>query len=132
MAETSRRNVLRAGVVLAASSVPLGIGTQALSFVAGPGAGSLRRSTFAPHVGSRVTFVGLGSRHVAKLAKVEDAPYGQAGHDLSFRLLFRTRGAGPGQGTYRLKHPAFGGIDLFVTPIGQKPGLYEAIVDARA
>lgn len=131
MAKTSRRSVLRAGVVLAASSVPLGLGRQALSFVAGPGAGSLRRSVFAPHVGSRVMFVGRGTRHAAKLTQVGDAPYGAAGHDLSFRLVFRTRGAGPGQGTYRLQHRALGGIDLFVSPIGAKPGVYEAIVDAR-
>jgi len=131
MAKASRRSILRAGVVLAASSVPLGLGRQALSFVAGPGTGSLRRSAFTPHVGTRVTFVGRGTRSAAKLTHVGDAPYGKTGHDLSFRLVFKTRGAGPGEGTYRLAHPALGGIDLYVSPIGAKAGVYEAIVDAR-
>lgn len=131
MANPSRRSVLRTGVVLAATAAPLGAAGTAFSVVGGGMASGLRRATFAPHVGKTFSMSAAGATHRAKLTKVADVAAAKKGHDLRYRLLFHTDGAGPGQGTYAFHHPAVGQVHLFVTPIGAKPGLYEAVVDTN-
>jgi hypothetical protein len=132
MANPSRRSVLRTGVLITAAAAPLAAADKALSVVGGGMASGLRRSTFTPHVGAtfRVSAPG-GATHRARLAKVADVRTAKKGHDLKFRMLFRMNGAGPGQGTYSFHHPSVGQVHLFVTPIGAKPGVYEAVVDSR-
>jgi hypothetical protein len=130
MANPSRRSVLRTGVVLAAAAAPLSAAGTAFSVVGGGMASGLRRSTFTPHVGKTFSMAAAGATHSAKLTKVADVAAAKKGHDLRFRMLFTTDGAGPGQGTYAFHHPSVGQVHLFVTPVGAKPGVYEAVVSA--
>lgn len=129
MAHPSRRSVLRTALVLAATSTPLVGAQRAFSFVAGQG-GALRRSAFRPHVGATFLFGAGGVAYRAKLVKVADIRTAARGDDRAFRLLFRVRGDGPGAGTYRFSHPRYGAVDLFVSPVGAKAGVYEAVVHA--
>lgn len=129
MAHPSRRSVLKTALVLAATSTPLLGAQRAFSFVAGQG-GALRRAAFQPHVGSTFMVAAGGVAYRAKLAKVADVRTAARGHDRKFRLMFTIRGDGPGQGTYRFTHPRFGAVDLFVSPVGAKAGIYEAVIDA--
>lgn len=130
MANPSRRTVLRAGVVAAAAAVPLAATQNAMSVVAGGMASGLRRSTFKPHLKSSFTLVGPNGSYRAKLVEVKDLATAPAGHDAKFRLLFKVRGAKPGEGTYRVRHRAVSAMDLFVSPVGGGD-VYEAVVDAR-
>jgi hypothetical protein len=45
-------------------------------------------------------------------------------------MLFQVKGSAPVQGTYRVRHRNVAALDLFIVPVGGKPGVYEAIVDA--
>jgi hypothetical protein len=130
MTNPSRRTVLRAGVVFAAASGPLAVSRQAMSAVAGGMSSNLRRATFRPHVGSVFRLGGDDAGSTAVLHRVADVP-GARGSDQQFRLLFHTNGAGPGQGTYAFRHSTLPTVHLFVTPIGKKAGVYEAVVDTR-
>jgi hypothetical protein len=129
MAKPTRRSVLRAGVVLAATAVPVGVAETALSVVAGGSASGLRRSTFKPHVGTVFRFRDGDRTYSGVLKKVGDSRSATRGHDKKFRLVFALDASVP-QGTYSLRHPKVGTMDLFVSPIGQQPGVYEAVVDA--
>ena len=129
MAHPSRRSVLRTALVLAATSTPLVGAQRAVSFVAGQG-GALRRTAFRPHVGATFRFASGGVTYRAKLVKVGDLRAAKRGHDSKFSLLFTVKGAGPGAGTYRFAHPRYGTVELFVSPVGAKAGVYEAVVDA--
>ncbi|HWL35617.1 MAG TPA: hypothetical protein VNQ77_05435 [Frankiaceae bacterium] len=129
MAHPSRRSVLRTALVLAATSTPLVGAQRAFSFVAGQG-GALRRAAFRPHVGATFSFASGGVTYRAKLVKVADLRNAARGDDRKFRLMFRVRGNGPGQGTYRFSSPRYGAVDLFVSPVGAHAGFYEAVVDA--
>lgn len=131
MAKPSRRSVLRAGVVLAATTAPLGLARSATSMVAGGTASGLRRATFQPHVGTPFTLTADGTTHRAVLKKVADVRTAPRGHDRKFRLVFHVTGSTPASGTYRIGHRRIGAMDLFVNPIGGEPGVYEAIMDAR-
>lgn len=131
MAKPTRRSVLRAGVVIAGTSVPLGVASRALSVVAGGMASGFRRSTFQPHLRSAFTLDGEGGSYGAVLTKVGDLKTASRGHDRKFRLLFKVTGARPAGGTYRLSHSKIGAMDLFVSPVGASGDLYEAVVDAR-
>jgi hypothetical protein len=129
MTTPSRRSLLRAGVVLAATFVPLGLTKQAFSMVAGGMGSGLRRSTFTPRVGTRFRLVADGRSYPAVLLRVDDIRHGGKGHDQQFSLLFRTRGAGPGDGTYRLEHATMRSQRISVIAVGAKAGVYEAIVN---
>lgn len=129
MAKPTRRSILRAGVVAAGMSVPLGTATRALSVVAGAAAG-LRRSTFQPHVGSAFTLEDADGSYRAVLTDLSDLKTARRGHDRKFSLLFTVTGARPAGGTYRLSHAKIPAMNLFVTPVGSAGDLYEAVVNA--
>lgn len=131
MAKPTRRSVLRAGVVVAATSVPLGIAGQALSVVAGGMASGLRRSTFQPHLRSTFALDGEEGSYRAVLTQVGDLVTSPRGHDKKFRLLFRVQGARPAEGIYRISNGKVSPIALFVAPVGRTGEFYEAVVDAR-
>jgi hypothetical protein len=131
MTNPSRRALLRAGVVVAAS-VPLGAARQAMSFASTARPTGLRRALFRPHVGATFRFVADdGASYDATLTKVADTARAARGHDLRFRLLFQMHHAQPAQGTYRVEHPEAGAVLLFVSPVSGKAGVYEAVVHAR-
>lgn len=129
MAQPSRRSVLRGFVLLGATAAPLGAAEHAFSMVTGGYASGLRRTTFTPHLRSRFAFASDDGVYAAVLREVSDIRTSPRGHDRKFTLLFQVSGD-PGAGTYRVKHPRIEDLDLFVSPVGGKPGLYEAVVDA--
>lgn len=131
MAKPTRRSVLRAGVVVAGTSVPLGVASRALSVVAGGMTSGLRRSTFQPHLRSAFTFDGADGSYRAVLTDVGNLKTAPRGHDRKFSLLFTVTGGRPVGGTYRLSHGKIGAMDLFVSPVGASGDLYEAVVNAR-
>ena len=131
MTNPSRRSVLRAGVVVAAAAVPLGVARQAFSVVAGGMASGLRRSAFQPHLRSTLTLAGNGGTHRAVLTRIDDLSPDDGADDLRFRLMFRVSRSRPAQGTYTFARRGMAPVALFITPVGAKPGVYEAIIDAR-
>ena len=130
MAKPTRRSLLRAGVVVAAMSVPLGATSRALSVVAGLSSPGLRRSTFRPHLGSAFTFAGEEGSFQAVLTEVGNVKTAPRDDDRKFRMLFKATGARPVGGTYRLSHRKIGSMALFVSPVGAAGDVYEAVVDA--
>lgn len=77
----------------------------------------LRRTTYLPLVGSdfRVRIPDAGT---LRLKLVEARALRSPGD--AFSLLFRgRRRAGVEGGIYRIEHPALGGFDLFVNPVGR-------------
>lgn len=131
MAKPTRRSILRAGVVIAGMSMPLGVASGALSAVTGGMASGLRRSTFQPHLRSAFTLNGADGSYQAMLTEVGNVKTAPRGHDRKFRLLFKVTGAQPAGGTYRLSHGKIGTMNLFVSPVGASGDVYEAVVDAR-
>lgn len=129
MDKPTRRSVLRAGLVLTAAAVPIGFADTAMSVVAGGSASGLRRATFKPHTGSKFGFRDADRAFTGVLRKVGDTRSATRGQDKKFRLVFAMDASVP-QGTYTLTHPKAGTMELFVSPIGQQPGVYEAVVDA--
>lgn len=127
MAKPSRRSVLRAGLLLAAGTAPIGVAQQALSAVL-PGNG-LRRSSFTPLLRKPFVFVGERGTHRAVLVEVSDLPTAARGHDARFRLLFRIGGT-PEQGIYAVRHWTMEDTPLFVAPVAGRADLYEAVIDA--
>lgn len=84
----------------------------------------LRRSTFAPHVGSGFSVGRVGSQPLAvKLTEVSDVT-GAAGQEDAFSLLFTAgrRSAPLEAGIYRFEHPRIGRFSLFMSPVGR--GVY--------
>lgn len=130
MANPTRRSILRAGVVVAGMSVPLGAASRALSAVTGVTAPGLRRSTFQPHLGTAFTLHGEGGSYPAVLTEVGNLKTARHGHDRKFNLLFTVSGGRPAGGTYRLSHGKIGTLDLFVSPVGAAGNVYEAVVNA--
>ena len=129
MANPTRRSILRAGVVVAGMSVPLGAASRALSLFTGVMAPGLRRSTFQPHLGSAFTFDGDDGSYRAVLTDIGNLKTAARGHDRKFTLLFTATGGRPAGGTYRLSHARIGAMALFVSPVGSGD-LYEAVVNA--
>ena len=83
---------------------------------------SLKPADFDAHVGEEFTIEVNGKQLDLKLAEVERV--GSAVREGgAFSLLFLT---GPGaflpQGTYPIRHPALGMLELFMVPLGPKDG----------
>lgn len=129
MSKPTRRSVLRAGVVLAATAAPIGVAEHAMSVVGGGRASGLRRTTFAPHVGTTFTFAGEGGLHQGVLKRIANLDNGPKS-ETRFRLVFKVKGSAPAQGTYQLQHGRLAAMALFVVPVSAKSGTYEAIVDS--
>lgn len=130
MANPTRRSILRAGVVAAGMSVPLGAASRALSVVGAPPTAGLRRSTFRPHLGSSFDLAGPDGSYRLVLTEVGNLKSAPRGHERKFSLLFKAGGARPEGGTYRVSHGAIGAMHLFVSPVGKSGDLYEAVVNA--
>ena len=87
----------------------------------------LRRSVFTPQVGRTFTFVSATSFFRARLSEVGDLPSQQSGAERRFRLLFHTPGTATPGGTYTVRGPRTR-LPMFVSPVGDTPGWYEAVV----
>lgn len=124
--EYSRRTVLQLSAVTAATTA---LSMSSLSPVAAAtkrsGPTKLERSVFSPLVGS--TFTIGGSR--AKLTAVRDLGSADAGSNTRFSLLFSS--AAPFlPATYDVSHPSLQTFRLYLGPVGQAAGYYEAVVYA--
>ena len=96
------------------------------------GPAHLRHATYAPLVGTDFRVHVPGSRAL-KLRLVEARA--QRGPGEAFSLLFQgRRRADMAGGLYRIEHPALGGFELFVNPVGRGvKGLHlEAVVNRIA
>lgn len=84
----------------------------------------LTREGFIPHLNSQFQVERGSDRIAVELTEVSEPRSSR--HNQAFSLVFR----GPNdqylpQAMYRFQHPALGGFDLFIVPIGQDPqGLY--------
>ena len=123
--QPSRRQVLRLGVVAAATAGPFALAERAIAAVT---PARLVRKTFTPRVGSTFRFADRGSWYTATLVSVGDLSHSRAGDQNRFQLMFAVRGSGPGQGTYRFQHGTLAPFQLFVVPVGGGRRRYEAIV----
>lgn len=90
----------------------------------------LTRESFAPHVGSQFAVATVSEGMDLTLSSIGPAGAGLPGKRVPFALHFRGP-AGPllRQGVYRLRHQAFGDLEIFLVPLGPQAGgtVYEAI-----
>jgi hypothetical protein len=90
----------------------------------------LTRESFAPHVGSHFAVAAFSGGLDLTLSSIGPAGAGLPGKRIPFALHFHGP-AGPllRQGVYRLRHEAFGDLEIFLVPLGpQADGtVYEAI-----
>jgi hypothetical protein len=131
-AKLTRGRLLKTGAVAALAAGAGGAGgalagaaaAGAGSVDAGPGIGKpargkayLRRSTYAPLVGTRFKVHRPGERTLrVKLVSARQLP--SVGD--SFSLIFRTgRTQHVESRIYRLEHPALGSFELFLSPVGR-------------
>jgi hypothetical protein len=93
--------------------------------------GSVSFERFETCVGS--DFVGVEGSGTTRFALVEAQPLREAGvrgTGAPFSLLFSASdGAATEQGTYRLRHPDLGDVDIFLVPVaqGETGLLFEAV-----
>src|SRR4051812_29815802 len=108
MTETSRRALLRAGV-LATAAAPLAAPVAAAAASAPGGVGPSRptlavpvylRSRFAPFLGAVFTVIDPAGRRPMTLTSLGDLSPGRPGDDRCFTLTFTASAAGPAQGTF--------------------------------
>lgn len=128
-----KRGLTRGGLIKAGAAAALAVGVggtgRALAGGAGAslagsglgkplgGAAYLHRTTFVPLVGSDFRVLRPGARALTvRLVEAKQLP----SQGESFSLLFHSHTrAGIGEGTYRIEHPALGGFDLFIGPVGR-------------
>lgn len=89
----------------------------------------LRRRTFRPLVGRRLTVSGRGRRVNARLARVSDIPGAKQGSDASFALELVTSHDLP-DGIYTVSGHGAGRHQLFLSGVGDdRTRSYEAVVN---
>lgn len=124
----SRRTVLRAGVAASAAAVVAVEAAPAGAAAVGP----LRFADFRAQVGTVFTVRDReGRARVLRLAEARETPVVSAvpGLGESYSLMFRGgRGPRMASGTYALRHPGIGEVDLFLHPVGSGRA-YEAVVN---
>lgn len=128
MTDTSRRNLLRAGIVgtFLATLVPAKHGAAATTTDLYSRLRFTRRmgATFKLSSGTQSWYVTLDA-----VADLSGAPSGAAN---AFRLTFRTNAAGPPQGTYTLRRTGFAATPLFVVPSDAARHNLHAVVNRTA
>lgn len=144
MTDISRRVVLGAGASGIAATV---VGAGALEPVLAAGAGPrkrkkalsgritadrdlYRRQRFVRHERKEFRVGGPHGSQRMELASVRDLA-SAPGANRSFELTFRTRHAGPEQGTYQVKRRRFARTSLFLVPTDDTRRTYRAIVNNR-
>jgi hypothetical protein len=112
MTTTSRRNLLRAGIVSTALA-PL---SHVWSAVAAGTTDLYSRARFKPLVGKSFTLSSTAGSWSVTLSGIYDLAGARKGADNAFGLTFRSSAGGPGHGTYRLSRSGFTTTTLFVVP----------------
>lgn len=126
----SRRSLLRVLLVGAGTvAFPVISSPARATPAAGAGPTRLRRAVFMPHTGTTFRLVAGRRSRRAVLRSVTDLEAGDAGQESRFSLLFHVRGAMP-EGIYDVGNAMLRPVPLFLTPVGQKPGWYEAVVNS--
>jgi hypothetical protein len=126
MTDTSRRTLLRAGV--------LGIvAGPAVTAVPAPGAAAnarrYRRSRFTALRGSSFRLVAADGRWRVRLTAVGNLPNAARGDEDRFTVSFRCASGGPPQGTYSLERSGFTPTLLFVVPSDAARRNYRAVIN---
>jgi hypothetical protein len=130
MTETSRRTLLRVGaigVVLA----PFASARTAFAAVT-TARGLYTRSRFTQLRGASFRLVGANGSWPVTLSRVSDLPHTRRGDKLCFGLTFRTKVAGPPQGSYVLRRSRFKSTTLFVVPSDANRRIYQAVVNGAS
>lgn len=129
MTETTRRNLLRSGVAVAALAplAPLLPAESATGAAGGPRL--YRRSRFTPLLGKRFRLVSKTGRWRMTLLEVTDLSTSAAGSQHAFGLTFHAPAGGPTQGSYLLIRSGFTDTPLFVVPADAERGTYQAVIN---
>lgn len=127
MTETSRRALLRAGV-LGVALAPFASASPAFAAVAS--SGLYTRSRFTPLLNSRFKLVGKTGTWPMTLTQVTDLPQAPGGAEHRFGLTFHSSVAGPTQGSYILRRSRFTSTTLFVVPSDASRRTYQAVVNS--
>jgi hypothetical protein len=128
MPAPTRRSLLRLG---GAAALVVALPTKVASVFKVPGTPArLSRGTFAPLVGTEFHLNDGHRSYRAVLTAVDADPHAPR-RDGAFSLTFLTRGRlRPANRISAVSHPHLHTIGLFVTPVGGKAGLYEAVVNS--
>lgn len=126
MTETSRRTLLRAGVV-GLFAVPFS--WSGAAFGEGTRASRYSRSRFALLLGSSFRLVDGTASWRVRLTAVGDLPNALPGDDDRFSVTLRRASAGPPQGTYTLQRAGFTPTLLFVVPSDASRRTYQVVVN---
>lgn len=131
MEQPSRRAILRAAVVVAASvAAPAALVSPAAAAPRRFVRTQLRRRVFRPHVGTPFRLSAGDRAYRAVLTAVVDDPTRPAETRFSLRFAM-AGGARPADGVYRVTHPSLRPFALYVGAIGQRDdGAYEAVVNS--
>lgn len=124
MADVTRRTLLRGAAVIGVA-VPV---ITALDTSPSDATARLSRSSFSPLVGKSFKVRGAKGPATLTLDAVTDLPNAMGADMRRFSLQFRqTAGPGLGQGTWLVRQASLGEFHLFVVPIGNVPGRFEAV-----
>ncbi len=125
MTGVSRRSMMRVGA-LGALAAPFASARAAL---AAPPTNLYSRTRFGRRLNQRFTLVDGRSRWGMVLTRVSDLPRAARGDARQFTLTFRSRTAGPPQGSYTFRRPGFAPTTLFVVPSDASRRTYQAVIN---
>ena len=126
MTETSRRTLLRAGVI---GLVAAPVGAAGSAFGAGASLSRYRRSRFTPFLGSPFRLVDATGSWRVRLTEVGDLPHAAPGDEDRFSVTLTSASGGPPQGTYTLRRARFTPTRLFVVPSDAGRRTYQVVVN---
>ena len=126
MTETSRRALLRAGVV---GLVAVPFTWSGTAFGEGTRESRYSRSRFTPRLGSSFRLVDATGSWRVRLTAVGDLPNALPGDEDRFSLTLGRASAGPPQGTYTLQRPGFTPTLLFLVPSDAGCRTYQAVIN---
>ena len=125
MTGISRRGVIGAGA-FGVALAPLTQGTEA---DAATTRNLYARSRFKPLIRKKFRLTGATSSTTVRLVRITNLPSATPGDNRRFALTFRSRTAGPHQGSYTLRRKGFKATKLFVVPSDARRRTFEAVIN---
>lgn len=126
MTETSRRTLLRAGVL---GLVAAPVAAAGSAFGADTSLSRYRRSRFTPLLGSPFRLVDATGSWRVRLTDIDDLPHAAPGDEDRFSITLSSATGGPPQGTYTLRRSRFTPTRLFVVPSDARRRTYEVVIN---
>jgi hypothetical protein len=129
MHQPSRRRVLQGGLLTVAMAAAGNVATMSPAQAAVRR--RLRRSMFTPYVGTWFQLVAPGRFYPVQVTAVTDQNALTAGSETEFSVLFQALLSYlPPERIYSVQRPGVHSVNLFVSPITGKKGLYEAVISS--